>query len=67
MFILIRTVICISRGRHEGLANVETYRDIQGQARTSRDKHGQTGTDREKEGQLGTERECPCLSLLVPA
>ena len=29
MFILIKTVIFICRGRHKGMANVETYRDRQ--------------------------------------
>ena len=27
MFIMMKTVIFICRGRHEGVANVETYRD----------------------------------------
>ena len=30
MFILMRSIIFICRGRHEGIANVETYRDRQG-------------------------------------
>ena len=54
---LMRTVIFICRGRQEGIANVETYRDRQGQTRTDRDGQGQTGID----------RDCPCLSMLVPA
>ena len=33
MLIVMKTVIFISRGRHEGMANVETYRDRQGQTR----------------------------------
>ena len=48
MFILMKTVILICRVRHKGIANVETYRDRQGQTRTNKDKHGQTGTHREK-------------------
>ena len=81
MFILVKTVIFICRGRHEGIANVETYmdrqgqtmtdRDIRGQKRTSRDR--QTGTSRDKQGQKGNVPVCPCLvpaspclSLLVP-
>ena len=73
MFILMKTIIFICRGRHEVIANVETYRDnhgqtrtdrnIQGQTRTSRDKQGQTGTSRDKQGQKGN---VPALSLLVP-
>ena len=64
-------------GRHDGITNVETYRDRQGQTRTDRDIQGHTGTDkdkqgqawtdRDKKGQAGTDRECPCLSLFVPA
>ena len=46
MFILMKTIIFISRVRHEGIENLETYRDRQGQTRTDRDRHGQTGTDR---------------------
>ena len=41
MFILIKTVIFICRGRHEGIENVETYRDRQRQTRTDRDNQGQ--------------------------
>ena len=77
MFILMKNVKFICRGRHEGRANVETYRDIQGQTRTDRDrqrqtrtirhKHGQTGTCRDKQGQKGNVHVCPCLSLFVPA
>ena len=59
MFILMKTVIFICRGRHEGIANVETYRDRQGQTRTDRDRQGQTGTDRDRQGQTGTERAVP--------
>ena len=73
-FILMKTVIVICMGRHEGIANVETYRDRQGQkrtdsdrqgrTRTSRDKHRQSGTTRDKQGQKGNVPACPCL---VPA
>ena len=73
VFILMKTVIFICRGRHEGKANVETYRDrqgqtgtdrdIQGQTRTNRVKHGRTGTSRDKQGQQGNVPVCPCLSL----
>ena len=57
MFILMKTVIFICRGRHEGIANVETYRDRQGQTRTDRDRQGQTRTSRDKHGQTGTDRD----------
>ena len=40
-FILMKTVIFIGRGRHEGIASVDTYRDIQGQTGTDKDKQGQ--------------------------
>ena len=33
LFIPMKTVIFNSRGRHEGIANVETYRDRQGPTR----------------------------------
>ena len=48
MFILMKTVIFIYRGRHECIANVETYRDRQGQAGTDKDNQGQAWTDRDK-------------------
>ena len=77
IFILMKTVIFICRGRHEDIENVKIYRerqgqtrtdrDILGQIRTSRDKHGQTGTSRDKQGQKGNVPVCPCLSLFVPA
>ena len=38
MLILIKTVILICRGRLEGIANVETYRDRQEQTGTYQDK-----------------------------
>ena len=70
MFILMKPIIFICRGRHEGIANVETYRDIQGQTgtyrdrqgdkRTSRDKHGPTRTIRDKQGQKENVPFCPC-------
>ena len=78
MFILMKTVIFICRGRHAGIANVETYRDRQGQTRTSRQKLGHTGTSRDKHGNTKglsllvpvcscLSLPCPCLSLPVPA
>ena len=39
MCILMKTVIFICRGRNAGKANIETYRDIQGQTGTDRGKH----------------------------
>ena len=57
MFILMKTVIFICRGRHEGIANVETFRDIQGQTRTDRDRQGQAGTSIDRQGQTGTDRD----------
>ena len=57
MFILMKTVIFICRGRHEGMANVETYRDRQLQTRTDRDRQGQTRTSRDKHGQTWTDRD----------
>ena len=57
MFILMKTVIFICRGRHEGMANVETYRDRQLQTRTDRDRQGQTGTDKDKQGKAWTDRD----------
>ena len=38
MFILMKTVIFICRGRNEGIANVETYRDRQEQTKINRDR-----------------------------
>ena len=62
---------------HEGIANIETYRDRQGQTRkdrgrqrqagTSRDRQGWTGSCRDKQGQKGIVPACPCFSLLFPA
>ena len=57
MFILMKNVIFICRGRHEGIANVETYRNRQGQTRTDRDRQGQTGTDKDKQGQAWADRD----------
>ena len=54
MFILIKTSIFICRGSHEGIANVVTYRDRQGQTGIDRDRQGKTGTDRDRQGQAGT-------------
>ena len=48
MFIPMKTVIFIFRGRHEGIANVETYRNGQGKTGTDKDKQGQAWTDRDK-------------------
>ena len=55
---MMKTVIFISRGGHEGIGNVKIYRDRQGQTaktETDRDrqgqvkkKHGQTETDMDK-------------------
>ena len=77
MFILMKTVIIVCRGRNAGIENVETYRDRQGQTGTDKDKQGHTGTDRDRQGQArtgkdrqgqaGTERGCPSLSLFFPA
>ena len=67
MFRLMKTVIFICQGRYEGIANIETYRDRQGQTRTDRDRQGQAGRSMDRQGPAGTERECPCLSLLAPA
>ena len=76
MFIMIKIVIFICRGRHEDIAKVETYRDRQGQARTDSDRQGYTGTDRDrqekagpimdKQGQVGTSRDKKGISLFVP-
>ena len=76
MFIMMKTVIFICRGRHEGITNEEKYRDIQGQTRTDRDRQGQTmtcrdrqghtRTSKDKQGQKGNVSVCPCLSLFVP-
>ena len=57
MFILMKTVIFICRGVHEGIANVETYRDRQVQTRTDKDRQGQTRTSRDKHGHTGTDRD----------
>ena len=48
MFIPMKTFIFIFRGRHDGIANVWTYRDRQGQKGTDKDKQGQAWTDRDK-------------------
>ena len=53
----MKTGIFICRGRHEGIANVETYKDRQGQTRGDRDRQGQTRTSRDKHGQTGTDRD----------
>ena len=64
------------RGRQEGIANVETYRDRQRQTGTYRDRQRQAGTSMDRQGQVGTSRGrkemslfvpvCPCLSLPCP-
>ena len=51
MFILMKTVIFICMGRYEGITNVETDRDRQGQTGTDRGRLGMTGTDRDRQGQ----------------
>ena len=76
MFILMKSVLFICRGRHEGISNVDTYRDRQVQTRTDRDRRGQTGTnkdkqgqawtDRDRQGQEGTSRDRKRMSLFVP-
>ena len=57
MFILMKTVIFICKARHAGIANVETYRDRQGQTGTDRDRQGQTRTSRDRQGQTGTDMD----------
>ena len=52
--IFIRTIIFICRGRHEGIASVETYRDKQVQIRTDRDRQDQKRTSRDKQGRKKT-------------
>ena len=48
MFILMKIDIFICRDKHEGIANVESYRDIQGQTMTDKDNQGNAWTDRDK-------------------
>ena len=48
LFILMKTVLFICSGRHKEIANVETYRDRQGETRTDRDIQEQTRTSRDK-------------------
>ena len=77
IFILMKTVLFICRGRNVGIANINIYMVKQEQARTYRDRkvyirthwdrHGQTGTFGDKQGLAGTDRVRPCFSLLVPA
>ena len=57
MFTLMKTVIFICRGRPAGIANVETYRERQGQTRTNRNRQGHTRTSRDKQGETGTDRD----------
>ena len=57
MFIMMKTVVIIWRGRNAGIANVETYRDRQGQTGTDKDRPGQTWTDKDKQGHTGTDRD----------
>ena len=57
IFIGMKTVIFICRGRRECNENVETYRGSQGQTRTDRDRQGHTRTSRDKHGQTGTDRD----------
>ena len=56
MFILMKTVIFIFRGRHAGIANVKTYRDRQGETGTDKDRQLRTGTDKAKQGPAWTDR-----------
>ena len=49
LFILMKTVIFICRGRNAGIANAETYRDKQGHTRTNRDRQGKTRTCRDRQ------------------
>ena len=53
MFILIKTVLFIYMGRHEGIANIKTYRNRQGQTRRDRDRQGQAGTIMDRQGRTG--------------
>ena len=55
MFILMKTLLFICRGRHEGKENVETYRNRQRQ--TDKERQGHTGTDKDKQGQAWTDRD----------
>ena len=55
MFILMKTVIIICRGRNEGIANIETYRA--GHTETNGDRQGQTGTDKDKQEQTETNND----------
>ena len=60
MLILIKTIMFICRGRHEGVANLETYRDRQGQTGTDKEKQGQAGANRDNCGLKGNVPLCPC-------
>ena len=44
MFLMMKTVIFVCRGRHECIANIETYMDRQRQTTTDNDRQGQTRT-----------------------
>ena len=57
MFILMKTGIFICRGRHEGIENVETYRERHGQTGTDKERQGHTRISRNKHGQTGTDRD----------
>ena len=57
MFIMMKTVIFICRGRNAGIANVQTYRDRQGQTGTNKDREGQKLTDKDKHGRTGPDRD----------
>ena len=77
IFILMKIMIFICRGRNAGIENLETYRDKQGQARTHRErqKKTRTGRDRQREtwpdrdiqGKTGTDRDkqVPALYLAL--
>ena len=57
MFVLMKTVKFICMGRHEGIANIEIYRDKQGQKGSGRDGQRQAGTGRDRQRQAGTGRD----------
>ena len=57
LFILMKTVIIICRGRNTRITNVETDRDTQGQTRTDKVRQGQTRTDKDGKGQTRTDKD----------
>ena len=65
----MKTVIFISKGRHEGIENVESYRYRQGrqsETGTDRDTQRQAGTSMDRQGKVTTSRDRDGMSLLVP-